>query len=80
MTKKQQPVHLERALWPEVVFAADLALMLHLTEPEALEMLNAGRAGPFFEVKGVPAVLRRDLVETLTLHSASPRPLKEIVG
>ena len=80
MKNQSQSDHLSRAVWPEVVFAIDIALVLGLDEHEALDGLHAGRFGPFFEVHGRPAVLRRDLIETLTLRAASPAALKEVMG
>ena len=70
---------LRRAVWPEVVFGPDLAAGLGLDDEEALLALQAGRFGPFFEVKGRPAVLRRDLLESLSLRAARPAPFKEVL-
>ena len=70
--------HLQRAVWPEVVFASDIALVLDLDPDEAVRILRAGGFGPYLEVHGRPAVLRRDLLEALSRRAESPAPWKEI--
>lgn len=71
---------LQRALWPEVVYSADLARVLDIDEGEAARALRAGRFGDFFEVNGRVAVLRRDVLAALSGRASNPPDRKEVVG
>ena len=55
-----------------MVFAPDLAVVLGIEELEAVRSIRAGRFGPYFEVHGNPAVLRRDLIEALSRRADHP--------
>lgn len=78
MKAENRPDHLRRTVWPEVVYGPDLAAVLDIDEAEADRGIRARRFGPFFEVQGRPAVLRRDLLETLSQRAAGPD--REVLG
>ena len=72
--------HLRRAVWPEVVFPEDLALVLRISESESERSLRAGQLGPFLEVRGRPAALRRDLLESLSRRAGAGPVDREVLG
>lgn len=65
-TKNYEEV-LRRHALPEVLFSPDIAIALDLHEHEAEAGARSGRFGAPFYVAGRVAVLRQDLLETLTL-------------
>jgi len=70
-----------RAALPEVMFAADLALALGLSELEAEAAARRGMLGPPFFVRGRVALLREDFLELLVLRaSRQDRKSKELLG
>lgn len=78
MEPKTRPDHLKSTVWPEVVFGSDLSAILAIEEAEADRGIRERRFGPYFEVRGRPAVLRRDLLETLSQRAAGPD--REVLG
>ena len=65
-------------MWPEVVFGPDIAVVLGITEDEAITGLRTGRFGPYLEINGRPAVQRRELLEALSQRANSAN--KEVLS
>lgn len=71
---------IRRAALPELMFPTDVALALGIPEEEAAEALRSGCLGPFLQVRGRPAILRRDLVAALKERAdRSPEEGKEVL-
>jgi hypothetical protein len=79
MHKSNDNDRLRRAVWPEVVFAPDLAAVLDLEVEQALFGILAGFFGPHLRVNGRAAVLRTELIKALTARSSSEEPQKELL-
>lgn len=72
-TKGSHDTTVRRAALPQIMFPADISLVLELTEEEATFAAGQGLLGPQIFVKGRPAVLREDFLEFLTLRAASKK-------
>ena len=63
----------ERAETPYILFPEDVAIRLRLSPEHALTAMRLGLLGPWFTVRGVPAVLRETLKEHLRLRMTQRR-------
>ena len=70
-TKPTYDIVVRRAAMPEILLAADIALALGIREQEAETATLKGHFGPSFLVRGRCAVLKRTLLDSLALRSAS---------
>ncbi len=71
---------LARAALPEILFPRDFALALRIDESVARVQAARGYFGPWFTVRGEPAVRREVFLETLDLRAGCKRAdAKEVV-
>jgi len=69
-----------QAALPEVLFSADVALALNVSQVKAALAIRAGTCGPYLLVAGRPAILRTEFLAELSSRAAQPERRKEVIG
>ncbi len=79
MSTKPYDAAVRRAALPEILFSADVALALDISQVKAELALRNEACGPHFLVCGRPAILRTKFLAALSSRSAQAGRRKEVV-